>query len=154
MECAQVTEEQRLWTETQIQKAKHNAWPSSLASVYLTQTRVKPHTHDLRTQSERATLPALIMSAFIALLAALCSSARLPLDISEEGRALPNGPSGALSDAREEIWECVKPASGIALAARSVAQCGHCDKKRHLRADRPGEKYAALHGRQGLVGAA
>ena len=36
MECAQVTEEQRLWTETQIQKAKHNAWPSSLASVYLT----------------------------------------------------------------------------------------------------------------------
>ena len=50
------------------------------------------------------------MSAFIALLAALCSSARLPLDISEEGRALPNGPSGALSDAREEIWECVKPA--------------------------------------------
>ena len=37
MECAQVTEEQRLWTETQIQKAKHNAWPSCLASVYLTQ---------------------------------------------------------------------------------------------------------------------
>ena len=36
MECAQVTEEQRLWTETQIQKAKHNAWPSCLASVYLT----------------------------------------------------------------------------------------------------------------------
>ena len=35
MECAQVTEEQRLWTETQIQKAKHNAWPSCLASVYL-----------------------------------------------------------------------------------------------------------------------
>ena len=38
MECAQVTEEQRLWTETQIQKAKHNAWPSCLASVYLTQS--------------------------------------------------------------------------------------------------------------------
>ena len=37
MECAQVTEEQRLWTETQIQKAKHNAWPSCLASVYLTE---------------------------------------------------------------------------------------------------------------------
>ena len=36
MECAQVTEEQRLWTETQKQKAKHNAWPSCLASVYLT----------------------------------------------------------------------------------------------------------------------
>ena len=36
MECAQVTEGQRLWTETQIQKAKHNAWPSCLASVYLT----------------------------------------------------------------------------------------------------------------------
>ena len=30
MECAQVTEEQRLWTETQKQKAKHNAWPSCL----------------------------------------------------------------------------------------------------------------------------
>ena len=47
MECAQVTEEQRLWTETQIQKAKHNAWPSSLASVYLTnppvaESRLKP----------------------------------------------------------------------------------------------------------------
>ena len=40
MECAQVTEEQRLWTETQIQKAKHNAWPSCLASVYLTITMV------------------------------------------------------------------------------------------------------------------
>ena len=37
MECAQVTEEQRLWTETQLQKAKHNAWPSCLASVYLTE---------------------------------------------------------------------------------------------------------------------
>ena len=47
MECAQVTEEQRLWTETQKQKAKHNAWPSSLASVYLTnppvaESRLKP----------------------------------------------------------------------------------------------------------------
>ena len=47
MECAQVTEEQRLWTETQIQKAKHNAWPSCLASVYLTnppvaESRLKP----------------------------------------------------------------------------------------------------------------
>ena len=47
MECAQVTEEQRLWTETQIQKAKHNAWPTCLASVYLTnppvaESRLKP----------------------------------------------------------------------------------------------------------------
>ena len=42
MECAQVTEEQRLWTETQIQKAKHNAWPSCLASVYLTLNTAGP----------------------------------------------------------------------------------------------------------------
>ncbi len=44
MECAQVTEEQRLWTETQKQKAKHNAWPSSLASVYLTEASVEIRT--------------------------------------------------------------------------------------------------------------
>ena len=31
MECAQVTEEQRLWTETQIQKAKHLAELSRLS---------------------------------------------------------------------------------------------------------------------------
>ena len=43
MECAQVTEEQRLWTETQIQKAKLNAWPSCLASVYLTQSVIRAH---------------------------------------------------------------------------------------------------------------
>ena len=43
-----VTErQQRRQAETQIQKAKHNAWPSSLASVYLTnppvaESRLKP----------------------------------------------------------------------------------------------------------------
>ena len=35
MECAQVTEEQRLWTETQIQKAKHNAWLAELPRLSL-----------------------------------------------------------------------------------------------------------------------
>ena len=51
MECAQVTEEQRLWTETQIQKAKHNAWPSCLASVYLTNPPVAA------SESGRGALP-------------------------------------------------------------------------------------------------
>ena len=35
MECAQVTEEQRLWTETQIQKAKHNECLAELSRLSL-----------------------------------------------------------------------------------------------------------------------
>ena len=54
MECAQVTEEQRLWTETQIQKAKHNAWPSSLASVYLTVMHIYSLNCELDSRHERS----------------------------------------------------------------------------------------------------
>ena len=56
MECAQVTEEQRLWTETQIQKAKHNAWPSCLASVYLTVTSDFSFTASVRRAARRPLL--------------------------------------------------------------------------------------------------
>jgi len=46
------------------------------------------------------------MSALAPLL--LCVPARLP-EVLAEGRAV-RGPSGAISDMREEIWECTKPA--------------------------------------------
>lgn len=54
-----------------------------------------------------------------AFLLALGLPGRLP-DIMEEGRAV-RGPSGALSDAREEIWECTKPAPRSLLYGNASA---------------------------------
>lgn len=54
-----------------------------------------------------------------AFLLALGLPGRLP-DIMEEGRAV-RGPSGALSDAREEILECTKPAPRSLLYSNASA---------------------------------
>ena len=56
------------------------------------------------------------------LLVLLRSPAQLP-EILEEGRAV-RGPSGALSDAREEIWECTKPAPRSLLEPEPVIMRG------------------------------
>ena len=77
-----------------------------------------------------------------AFLLALGLPGRLP-DIMEEGRAV-RGPSGALSDAREEIWECTKPAPRSLLYSNASATkkgtCGVTVRSKNHPDDCTGDK--------------
>jgi hypothetical protein len=76
------------------------------------------------------------------LLALLCSPGRLPLEIMEEGRVV-RGTSGALSDVREEIWECTKPAPssllGLLPSAGIETRAGTCGQT--VRMNKPGAQH-------------